>query len=292
MKHSEQQPEWYGALRVNPFRSKTFTTDVAASVRRQIVEEPADRRSDRRIARSWLRIALVAGVAGAISAAVVLTAVGPRSPETGSLVEHSAAAVGDRQQAASSVVAPFWPGDRPSLPVQSPDDSQWQALIDASYPESKVSMLHKKVLRDDVMLVLSRKVLSAEGYLSASLVVDEFSWSGSEWKSQARVGYHPGDNLLGYSGKGLLTGWSGISLDSQDSAQFVTMFYGIIADPAIVDIRVTDDGGRVHAASVHDTDDRFAYWFAALPPAERGNYTVTGASADGTLLYEETYISR
>jgi hypothetical protein len=292
MKHSEHQPEWYDALRVNPFRSKTFTTDIAAGVRRRIVVEPAGRQSDRRIARSWLRIALAASLGGSISAAVVLTAVGPGSPEAGSLLEQSAAADGNRQRAASSVVAPFWPGDRPSLPVQSPDDSQWQALIDASYPESKVSMLHKKALQDDVMLVLSRKVLSAEGYLSASLVVDEFVWSGSEWKSQARVGYHPGDNLLEYSGKGLLTGWSGISLDSQDSGQFVTMFYGIIADPAIVDIRVTDDGGRVHAASVHDAGDGFAYWFAALPPGEKGSYTVTGAFEDGTLLHEEFYYYR
>src|SRR5690606_33216341 len=143
-----------------------------------------------------------------------------------SLLQQSAAMEGDIERATSSIVAPSWPGDRPTLPVRSPDDSQWQALIDASYPESKLSMLHKVSIREDIMLVLSHKGLEAKGYQSTSLVVDEFEWGGSEWKSQARVGYHPGDNLPVSADKGLLTGWSGISLDSRDSGQFVTMFYG------------------------------------------------------------------
>jgi hypothetical protein len=290
MKHSES--EWHGALRVNPFRSETFTADIAAGVRRGIAEDNGDRRAERRLARSWLRIALAASMVGAISAAVVLTAVGPGIPEAGGSLQESSAAESERQRAASGIVGPLWPGDRPALPVRSPDDSQWQALVDASYPESKLSMLHKVSIREDIMLVLSHKVLEAKGYQSVSLVVDEFVWNGSEWKGQARVGYRPGDNLLESGDKGLLTGWSGIWLDSRDSGQFVTMFYGIIANPAIADIRVTDADGRVHSASLHDADGEFAYWFAALPPGEKGSYTVTGASADGTLLYDEYFYYR
>lgn len=285
MNHSDSEPSWYGALRVNPLRTRTFTSELAAGIRSRAAEAPAP------AARTVSRVAALIGTAAA-SVAGVLLVLGIMQGEQKAEIPFADTSAGIERQQHSDVMPPSIPGDRPTLPVQSPNDSQWQALVDASYPESKVSMLHKKVLRDDVMLVFSRKVLSAEGYLSASLVVDEFEWSSSGWKSQARVGYHPGDNLLEYSGKGLLTGWSGISLDPEDSGQFVTMFYGIIADPAIVDIRVTEDGGSVHAASVHDAGDGFAYWLAALPPGEKGSYTVTGASEDGTILYDEYYYYR
>jgi len=286
------EPDWDEVdmgLRAEPFRSRMFTPELAAGVREGIAGATGGRRSMR---PARLSLMLAVGVASTVCAAIVLIGGGLDNWGARDPGRESAAANGGRLHAVSGVVPPVWAGDRPALPVRVPQDSQWQALIDESYPDMQTSMLHKSALREDVMLVLSRRLLEAEGYLSFSLVVDEFVWGKEGWKSQARVGYHPGDNLLEAGDKKLLTGWSGISLDPQDSGQFVTMFYGVVADPAIVDIRVTDDGGRVHAAGVHDAGDGYAYWFAPLPPGEKGSYTVEGAAADGKLLYEEFFYYR
>jgi len=289
MKVSE--PEWYEALRVNPFRSPAFTSELAAGVRNRIAQEPRGRRAKR---PALLRMSLAAGAVCAISVCALLafplgddTPRGAGNPGIG--LESSA---GSEPREASSVVPPAVPGDRHALPVRMPRDSQWQELIERSYPATQTSMLHKEAIREDVMLIFSRNFLVADGYRSASLFVDEFVWSRDGWKPQARVSYHPGDNLLESADQGLLTGWSGFSLDPHDSEQFVTMFYGVVANPSITDIRVTDDKGRVHAAGMHDAGDGYAYWLAALPPGERGNYTVQGRTADGKLLYDENFYSR
>lgn len=292
-------PVWYEALRGNPFRGPAVTSELASGVRNRIAQEPGGRGA-KRPGPGWLRASLAIGAVCAVSVwALVALPVNEGPPPRGAgddLANGREAAAGvesmQGQQETSSVVPPVMPGDRPALPVRMPSDSQWQELIERSYPEKQTLMLHKEAIREDVMLVFSRSFLVADGYRSASLVVDEFVWSRNGWKPQARVGYHPGDNLLESADQGLLTGWSGISLDPHDSGQFVTMFYGVVANPAITDIRVTDDEGRVHAAGMHDAGDGYAYWLAALPPGEKGGYTVQGRTADGRVLYDEYYYYR
>lgn len=284
MKHSDSEPEWYGALRVNPLRTRTFTVELAAGIRSRATEAPAVRKVS--------RVAALIVTTAAASVAGVMLVLGIMQGEQRSVPLGADTAAGIESLQPTDVVLPTMPGDRPALPTRMPSDSQWQELIDLSYPQQRTTILHKVAIREDVMLLFSRKFLEAEGYRSASLTVNEFVWSTDGWKSQASVGFHPGDNLLEADGKGLLTGWSGISLDPRDSGQFVTMFYGIVVDPSITAIRVVDHQQRVHPASLHDAGDGYIYWFAALPPAERGNYTVTGASSDGKLLYEESYYSR
>ncbi len=279
MKHSE--PEWDDGLRRGPFRSQTWTPELAAGVRGRIAEGTAAHSKMLRGA-AWITSLAVC------VAAAVLVLVGPweardDGPRTAAVIEGGSV---------SAVVLPVIPGDRPALPVRQPSDSQWQDLIEQTYPQQQTSILRKQVVNEDTMLIFARKILEVDGYRSASLTVYEFVWGTAGWKGRATLGYHPGENLLEASDLGLLTGWGGFSLDPADDAQYVMLFYGVVANPSITSVRVIDNQQRVHSASLHNAGDGHLYWFAALPPGERGGYTVEGSAADGKLVYEEFLYSR
>ncbi len=294
---SQSNPEWYEALQVEPLRSRTFTRELAKNIQER-AHQQADRPAGRFV---LLRRAFVLGAVALCAAAVmlltdVLPFMGDAGPNTGS--DPSAAAPGPEASGEDASAAGALQGiaadpgaPRPALKKPEPTDEEWRQLSADYYPELSLEMLHKEAVSSDQMLIFSMKRNDAPDYTGVSMYTQLFRWTAVGWNSFASVTYSPPENLQQPIDKGMLVGWYGFDEVANDPSTTITIFSGMVIDPEISKIRLSDNEENIHWATLLKRDDLTCF-FVALPPSDRGNYVLQGLNEADEVIYSEAHAYR
>lgn len=134
------------------------------------------------------------------------------------------------------------------------------------------------------MLVFSKRLVGVPGFKLPILEADLFLWDdkAASWKQTTSGTYSvPFDEIKTGTTTKLTTTRFRFGED-------VTMYFGVIVDPGISDVIVSDSGGERHSAFIVLDKDGYTYWFAALP-RQTGDNKVQSLDASGNVVTEDRY---
>lgn len=272
----QSNPEWYDALQGNPLKEKTFTDQLALKIKTQVILSPGKERSIPR------RLSLVSTAMICVLGLILFANERERFTP---IITTGFSSVNAPNTSSSSGIK-----DDQTHAAKSLTDSEWQELINQKDPNSYKEILYTQSVSDNVMLVFSRKLDEAQGIQALSLGFDLFKRTTQKWNWEQSVFYdvrrvtdgtfYNQANNKEISKDGLITARSG--LDN------IPLFYGLVLDPEISQIRITDENQIQQIAKIISFKDGYTYWFAALPSQTDG-YKLEKIDSEGRVIATETY---
>lgn len=278
-------PYWYEELKDNPLSRKTFTDELALRIKDKAFASTAAQNQSRTVLRPLVIVG--AGLLCLLGLILFL-----------SDKEWSSKGWNSESYTAGLPEPPVGLPESPieAIPVLSegemnqilskkaPTDSEWEQLINNSLPHEdeevmsgSKEMLYKKSVGDDVMLVFSKMQKQSS---RVTLGIDYYEWDSQKWNRQQRASYAI-DEDLSKTEKGLITSW--YELDT------TPIFYGVIIDPGISQIRITNEEQHIQEMAEIIVDEvGYSYWIAALPP-QNDTYNVETIDAEGSIISTSTY---
>lgn len=253
---NQPNPDWYGALQDNPLKGKTFTDQLAVRIATNAISSTRKTISvPRRLSLIGLAMACVLGL-------ILFT--------------------NERETI------------KPTVTTNSTlaDNSEWQQLVNQQSPDYDV--LYVQNYNDQYTLVVSENITEVTGIpviarrndppgvQIVTLRVDRFEqtmqpWQPREWAGTISNGFRSNKEGIFYeqAGEKLITAIS--ALETTD------LLCGIVVDPDISEVRVTDGQGIQHSATIIPSHYGYTYWFAPLP-YQRDEYTVQGLDSRGNII--------
>lgn len=249
-------PHWYDALQGNPLIEKTFTKQLAAKIKAEALSTQVKKPSGVR------RLLIIgAGMVCVLGLLIVYRI------DLFSLAEN-------QKQPTASITEPHLVFKAES-PQKSLTDSEWQEAIKQSDADKK--MLHKESIGDRKMLLFSKK----SNAIGVTLIADLAEWDLSKWNwGQSGTYYTPLNNVEEGPNPKIITAWLGLDTTA--------IFMGMILDPAVSQIRISDDQQQ-EMAKIFRNEDGNTYWFAALPERRNIGYKVESLDESGKVLTNDPY---
>jgi hypothetical protein len=298
-------PDWYADLKGEPLRVRMFTPELAARIHEKAVRKAA--MSEAPLSRR----ALVFGALAGCLAAIMLLAVQQNLlPWPGLAVDNSSVEMGvhtstagggrdaatetndagtanepehvETDSASSETGSPFR-SEIPTLRVEDPTLTEWQTLLDVSYPELQTEILHMESVGDGRQIVLSRNITVIDDVLHGVLAANKFVWKGDGWQRSGLSAYTDQINMKDTEFQVITRGWS-----IGANEQYIDGFMGFVLDPAITRVHVRDHLGNVHEAKLFPEAEGVTTWFVITPEPSRRQYVVEGLDENGNVVYGES----
>lgn len=265
MSMKSSDPDWYASLRQDPFKDSTFTYELAAKIQKEAGLLDRGKLGLRR---------LLLGAAGVIFAMGMLW----MAKEQGAFgfMADPAAATSSASGTAPSPAA---------ASSKTLTDSEWQSFVDSnSGKEEYKEVLYRKSLREDAMLVFSKRLVQYPNIKLPILEADLFIWDSKQsvWKQTTSGTYAlPYDDIMNGTPEKLVTARFGFGEDA-------SFYFGVVTDPRTSEIVVTDRDKAQHSAIKVRNKDGYTYWIAVLS-RQRGINKVQSMDASGNVLTEDQY---
>ncbi|GMK37709.1 hypothetical protein PCCS19_07630 [Paenibacillus sp. CCS19] len=261
---NQPNPDWYGALQNNPLKEETFTDQLAVRITTNAISSTRKTVSvPRRLSFIGLAMACVLGLI---------------------LFVNERESIQPPTVATSSTLA----------------NSEWQQLVNQQSPDSHV--LYVQNYSDKSTLVFSEKITKVTGKpviarrndppdaQIVTLRIDNFEqtmqpWKPWEWAGAVGASFRRDKEGVFYeqAEDELITAFSALETTG--------LFHGIVVDPVISDVRVTDGQGMQHSAAIIPSQEGYTYWFAPLPfhRDHRDEYTVQGLDSHGNVITSKSF---
>lgn len=277
---SQPNPEWYDALQTNPFKETTFTDQLAYKVKRNALAPGRNRSVPHRLAFISAAIICVLGIMLIVSERESVTAI----------LKGDFTSISKPNTLSSRIMK------TDQVPTERAlTDSDWEQLINERETLSHRDMLYKQSVGDNVTLVFSRRIndiqgtpvvnRNTDGHQAITLAVDYFEWNHQRWEWSQGVTYSLQRDRTGalivldhnkeIAEERLVKAGSGVA--------DISLFYGMVVDPSITQIRITDNQQVQQQAVIIPYEDGYTYWFAAKPNLGDG-YQVEGLDAAGNAV--------
>ncbi|MBD3922013.1 hypothetical protein H8B09_24845 [Paenibacillus sp. PR3] len=254
---NQPNPDWYGALQDNPLKEQTFTDQLASKITINAISSTRKTASiPRRLSFIGLAMACVLGL-------ILFT--------------------NERETIKPTVTTSSTPAD----------NSEWQQLVNQQSPGYDV--LYVRDYSDKSTLVFSKRITKVTGIpviarrndppgvQVITLRVDNFEptmqqWQPWQWGGTVSTGFRVDKDGIFYerAEDKLITAGGGL--------ETTTLFYGIVVDSDISEVRVTDGQGIQHSATIIPYQEGYTYWFAPLPFHRDEKYTVQGLDSHGNII--------
>lgn len=274
-----ETPEWYDAMQSNPLKTETFSTPLAFKIKNEALSPPSKKGSfPRRL--SVISFSILAGVIG-------LMLFINKTEQMESLLDISVPINNNRPESVPTSAA----GTDLLQSGKAQTDAEWEARINEDNAYTYKEMLDMLNTSDNVTMVFFRKLEESKDNQSISVGFDYFEGNSSKRRGSVSYHFRRDENGVFYFQRGynkevpedrLITAWSGLNN--------TPLLYGMVIDPTISTIRITDGKQEQHRAKIIPHTDGYTYWYAAMFSREEP-YTVESLDAEGRVLTNEVFIS-